>query len=544
MATDVSERTAAAAAPRASRWRSFPRNIWRQLTSMRSALILLFLLALASVPGALIPQWTTNATKAQSYLDNHGWWGDLLNRLGFFNVFSSPWYAAIYLLLFTSLVGCLVPRSWEFARTLGQPPVVTPRNLARLPLHAERTTQVPVAGAADRIVAGLRGWRVARRTEGAGPGAAVTISAEKGYLREVGNLVFHLSLLGLLVAVAVGKLFGYEASVIVTAGLPGSGSEFCSQAGAYDEFRPGTLVDGTAMAPFCLNVDSFSATYNDTGEAQSFATQIRSSANGSGDWSTHTVEVNDPLHIAGQRVYLLGHGYSPTFTVTYPDGHQQSSTVPFTPEDELFTSQGAVKFLDPPGFTAADQRTHQLAIVGIFAPSASIHGGLMTSTYPAAEQPGVAVDIYQGDVGLDTGMDQSIFSIDMNQVSRGLLVKQARVNLALGESTTLPDRTKITFSGLHEWVSLQTSYDPAQGWALAFAALLLIGLMTSLIIKRRRVWYRITPGTAADPTTRVEIGGLARTDQAGYGSEFERLAVLAGDPDRAGPARRGLRGWR
>ena len=544
MATDVSERTAAAPPPRASRWRSFPRNVWRQLTSMRSALILLFLLALASVPGALFPQWSTNPTKAQSYLDNHGWWGTLLNRLGFFNVFSSPWYAAIYLLLFTSLVGCLLPRSWEFLRTLGQPPVATPRNLARLPLQAQRTTAAQAPAAADRIVAGLRGWRIARRTEGSGPGAVVTISAEKGYLREVGNLVFHLSLLGLLVAVAVGKLFGYEASVIVTAGLPGIGSQFCSQAGAYDEFRPGILVDGTEMAPFCLNVDSFRATYDDAGQAQSFAAQIRSSANGSGDWTAHTVEVNNPLHIAGQRVYLLGHGYSPTFTVTYPDGQQQSSTVPFTPEDELFTSQGAVKFLDPPGYTAADQRTHQLAVVGIFAPSASIHGGLMTSTYPGPEQPGVAVDIYRGDVGLDTGMDQSIFSIDMNQVSRGLLAKQARVNLALGESTSLDDGTRITFSGLHEWVSLQTSYDPAQGWALVFAVLLLLGLMTSLTIKRRRVWYRITPGPAADATARVEVGGLARTDQAGYGSEFERLAALAGDPDRAGPGPRRPRGWR
>ena len=48
-------------------------------------------------------------------------------------------------------------------------------------------------------------------------GDVAEISAEKGYLREFGNIVFHFSLLGLLVAIAVGKLFGYEGNVIVIA---------------------------------------------------------------------------------------------------------------------------------------------------------------------------------------------------------------------------------------------------------------------------------------------------------------------------------------
>ena len=41
---------------------------WRQLTSMRVALILLFLLALASIPGSLFPQRGINPTKVQQYL--------------------------------------------------------------------------------------------------------------------------------------------------------------------------------------------------------------------------------------------------------------------------------------------------------------------------------------------------------------------------------------------------------------------------------------------------------------------------------------------
>ena len=100
----------------------------------------------------------------------------------------------------------------------------------------------------------------------------MTISAEKGYIREVGNLVFHLSLLGLLVAIAVGKIVGYEGSVIVNVG-----SQFCSTSPAsYDNFRPGLLVDGTQISPFCVDVQQFSASYTDAGQASGFLAKVRS----------------------------------------------------------------------------------------------------------------------------------------------------------------------------------------------------------------------------------------------------------------------------
>jgi cytochrome c biogenesis protein len=522
---------------------AFLRNVWRQLTSMRTALILLFLLAVASLPGALLPQWSLNSAKTAQYIADYPTIGPWLDRLGFFEVFGSPWYSAIYLLLFVSLVGCLTPRTWEFAGQLRARPVATPRNLARLPHYDRRDVSGSVDEVADRIAAGLRGWRIARRTEDRpGPSAAgagadtvgVTISAEKGYLREVGNLVFHFSLVGLLVAIAVGKLVGYEGSVIVNVG-----SQFCSTSPAsYDNFRPGLLVDGTDLTPFCLDVRSFTADYTPAGQAVGFAADVGSqtgTAAGGAAWDANLLQVNDPLRLAGERVYLIGHGFTPHFQVTFPDGTERDYQQPFAPEpnDPNFTSQGAVKILDPPGVTGEDVRKHQLAIVGIFAPTATlVHGGIMTSEFPSAQNPGVAVDVYRGDLGMEGGRSQSVFSIDTNQVEKGALVKQARSNLMPGESVTLDDGTVITFTGYNEWVSLQTSYDPAQGWALAFAVTLLIGLMISLVIKRRRVWYRIheanpvTPPGPGDRTV-VEIGGLARTDQAGYGEEFGVLAALA-----------------
>src|ERR1051326_4747022 len=120
------------------------RTLWRQLTSMRTALLLLTLLALAAIPGTLLPQRGLNPVKVNTFLDNHPHLGRLLDKLSLFDVFAAPWLAAIYLLLFISLVGCLVPRIRLHARALRRRPPNAPRHLLRLPASMEwRTDQSP-----------------------------------------------------------------------------------------------------------------------------------------------------------------------------------------------------------------------------------------------------------------------------------------------------------------------------------------------------------------------------------------------------------------
>lgn len=539
MATDTAT-AAAPGSPGASGRRpvspvvSFLRNTWRGLTSMRTALILLFLLALASLPGALLPQWSLNQSKTMDYIAAHPFWGPWLNRLGFFEVFASPWYSAIYLLLFISLVGCLLPRTFEFVRQIGARPVSTPRNLARMPLSDSYRVDGSAEEVADRVEAKLRAkhWRLTRRTE---PNGVHTLSAEKGYLREVGNLVFHFSLLALLIAVAVGKLFGYEGSVIQQVGQP-----FCSVSPVqYDNFRPGLTVDGTDMTPFCLQIKDFQSTWSPSGQALSFHTDVDYQAageTGSDVWHPARVQVNDPLRMSGERLYLLGHGYAPQIKVTFPGGQVREYSAPFISNDPMLLSTGAIKITDPPGVPADQLTQHQLAIAGLFAPTAAEHGGIMTSVFPAADKPGIAVDIYRGDLGMEGGRPQSVYAISQEQVDKGALKKLDRVNLNVGDTTKLDDGTTIEFTGYKDWVSLQTSYDPGQTLALISAILLLLGLMTSLTIKRRRIWFRLLPDTAgpaggADEVRRtvVRVGGLARTDQAGYGSEFDQVSRWADD---------------
>ena len=91
--------------------RSFLRWCWRQLTSMRTALILLLLLSIAAIPGSLFPQRTQNPLKVREYFINDPESAKWLDRFSLFDVYGSPWFSAIYLLLFVSLIGCVLPRS-------------------------------------------------------------------------------------------------------------------------------------------------------------------------------------------------------------------------------------------------------------------------------------------------------------------------------------------------------------------------------------------------------------------------------------------------
>ncbi|MBE9374892.1 cytochrome c biogenesis protein ResB [Saccharopolyspora sp. HNM0983] len=522
---------------------AFLRNTWRGLTSMRTALVLLFLLAMASLPGALIPQRSQNQTEVDRYFDEYPTLAPVLDDLGVFEVFSSVWFASIYVLLFISLIGCLVPRCAEHYRQWRAKPVRTPRNLSRMPHHAETTVDGSVDDALGAARSRLRGWRTAEEEE---PDGARSISAERGYLREAGNLIFHFALVGLLIAFAGGKLYNYEGQVIVMA----DGSEFCN-AGTYnyDSFIAGLNVDGTGLNEFCVRVNDFDVQYQHTGQVQSYVvdTEYQSTEDlQTGQWQPHRLEVNHPLRTSGDRVYLTGNGYAPQFTVTFPDGQQRTQLTQWQPVDvPTMLSQGATKFDRPGVEDERERRQNQIAVSGLFAPTPAFDGAVLSSQFPDLNDPTVAVDVLRGDLGLDSGRGQSIFSVDQQMVEQGRLNREARENLRVGEEVRLADGTTVRFDGVERFANLQVSHDPTQMWVLGFAILIIAGIGASLTIKRRRVWVRARPADPADPDagrTIVEIGGLARTDQAGYGEEFYTLTedILGTDADRTSETRADL----
>jgi cytochrome c biogenesis protein len=480
---------------------------------MRTALILLFLLAVASVPGSLFPQQGVDPASVQQYYAAHPALAPLLGKLGLFNVFAAPWFAAIYLLLFASLVGCVLPRTYRLARSGRTPPPRAPRNLARLPFSARHETALAPEAALAAASGLLRGrrFRLAQSRDLAGDG---WVSAEKGYRREAGNLLFHIALTGVLVSISLGGLYGYKADKLLV-----EGQSFADTVTALDEYHPGRLVTPADLPPFTLTLDNFTARYITSGSLREqpsyFDAHISYSAQPGGTVRSYNLEVNHPLSVDSTKVYLLGHGYAPVFKVTDARGRVvYNAATPFLPADQAsYLSEGVVK--------VPDAQPSQLGFIGVFLPTAVDVGGQLESMFPAANNPAVSLIAYSGNLGMDSGVAQSVYQLNTNGMHR---LSSKPVVLTVGQSEKLPGGRTISFTGYRQWVSLQVTHDPGQLPALLFAVAALIGLLLSFLVRRRRVFVRAYAGESGGCV--VEVGGLARTDVGGgFDAEFAGLAA-------------------
>ncbi len=295
----------------------FARWTWRQLCSMRTALVLLFLLAIAAIPGSLIPQERVDPSAVAAFKDRHPSVTPLFERIGMFNVYSSVWFSAIYLLLMLSLIGCIIPRFLTYARNFRARPPKAPRNLSRLSAYDTWTTEAPVEAESERARALLAGQR--RRVEVYADGDDIVVSAEKGYVREAGNLLFHVALLVVLVGVAVTGLFGFKGSAAVI-----SGNGFSNTLIQYDDFTPGAWFDSADLAPFHFAVKDFHVTWGSEGSGSgtplTFDADLSVTDEVGAQPYDYDLRVNHPLVVDGTSVFLVGHGYAPRVTVRDGDG--------------------------------------------------------------------------------------------------------------------------------------------------------------------------------------------------------------------------------
>jgi len=529
--TVVEDRPATSDAPpprRGNRLWALLRNSWRQLTSMRTALILLFLLAVAAVPGSIFPQRGVNRENVAEYFAEHPKLAPQLDRFFAFDVYSSPWFAAIYLLLFASLIGCVVPRLRDHVRALTTVPPQAPKRMDRLPHHdsGPRRPEEPAAAAAEvaRILRRRR-WRTRLRETPDG----WTVAAEKGYLKETGNLLFHFAMLAILVGVGFGHWYGWHGNRLL---VEGTDQGFCNVVTQHDESVLGPRVDTSDLPDFCLRMTEFAATYQTNGVPKSFRATVDVSEAG-GEYRSRTFTVNDPLRLDGANVYLLGQGYAPVLKYTDRYGAEQSKVVPFLPTDGMLTSEGVVQFPDVNIDPATGKRDPalQMGFEGVFLPTGGTDGSAL-SKFPAADNPVLYLAAYRGDLGLDVGTPGSVFALNREQIADGDLKKisgERPYVLRPGEKWTLDDGSTLEFSGIRRFATISIRHDPTQGVMLVGAVLGLAGLMLSLSVHRRRVWFRVTPGEGGSV---IEAGGLPRTDYSGFGEEFAALTrhVKEGTP--------------
>ena len=464
------------------------RFAWRQLTSMRTALILLMMLGLAAIPGSLIPQRTSNPIAVRDFLEAKPGLSVWYERFSLFDVYSSPWFSAIYILLFISLIGCVLPRTVEHFHAMRALPPLTPRNLDRMEFYSTFEASAQTLGQA-------RAWfkknRFRVREENG------SISAEKGYLRETGNLLFHLSLIFILIGVSFGSLYGLRGEAIVNVG-----ERFVNVPTSYDTLALGKLTKDSDLPQFTITVDKFVAQYNPkTSAPLDYTANVTTVING--ESKSQIIKVNSPLTFGSTRVYLQANGYSPVVTVRDSQGKVAfQGPVTFLPQDGNLRSIGAIKVPD------ADP---EVGFVASFLPTYSRttnNGGI--SIYPQLLDPRLLFSVWSGDLGLNSGIPQSVYRIDTSKMQNlGL------GSLKIGESYSYPGGT-ITLEGVVPWINLQFVEDRGKGFALFGAIFAILGLLSSLYGRRRRIWVRITG-------SRVEVAGLAKNNAPGLESEIARL---------------------
>ncbi|NMM18125.1 MAG: cytochrome c biogenesis protein ResB [Cellulomonas sp.] len=501
---------------------------WRQLSSMRVALLLLMLLAVAAVPGSVFPQRPQFPEKVAQYLLDHPALGPLLDRVGMFDVYTSVWFSAIYLLLFISLVSCILPRTRSHLRALRAQPPRTPRRFERFPALGSTVSGATPEAVVHAAASTLRGryrrlprFRTDVRDEGEG---TWSVSAERGYLRETGNLVFHLALVGLLVSVATGQLLHYRGQTILV-----EGHGFANAQTDYDTFEAGSAFDPATLVPFTLGLDRFTSRFDPrTLQSRAFLAEVTLVEPGKNPRAT-TIQVNHPLTAGRAKVYLQGNGYAPDVVVRDAAGKVAfSGAVPFLPQDTVYTSNGVIKVPDVSGGQA------QIGLVGSLLPTAQqISPTIWRSIDPEPSDPVLVLAVWSGNLGLDTGRPQNVYTLDDARMKKSVEADGTPATLRIrpGETVALPGGLgTLEFRALPRFVALDLRYDPALAFVLTFALAALAGLATSLFTPRRRVWVRATPDPDDPRRTLVTAAALARGDDIALPTEIDR--VLAGLPDR------------
>lgn len=521
--TKVSEAKADAALPALGpmgmlRW------AWTQLTSMRTALFLLLLLAVAAVPGSLFPQRPANPSVVTEYIRNNPDYGKLLDTLQLYDVYSSAWFSAIYLLLFISLIGCVVPRAIAHYKAMRSQPPRTPKRLSRLPEYG--TLVIPAdagipAPAAINSAAGVlkkRGYRVeVRDADGDRP----SLGAERGFAKEVGNLMFHTSLIGVLVSVAVGGLFGYSGQRILV-----EGDTFVNTLVGYDQFTPGTNFQSSQLQPYSLQLDKFDITFDRESEGKlgqpiDFSAAVTTKENPDAPAQKEILKVNDPITLGGTSIYLTGNGYAPVVTIRDGEGNvaMQGPVVAKLQGDNYYSSV-VIK--------VPDAKPDQLGFQGFFLPTAFVSNeGVSFSGDPELFNPQLSLNSFYGDLGLDDGAPQNVFEIDVRELTplNARNLDAGGITLVPGNSYTLPDgKGTISFDGVKRYIGVDIHHNPGQLYALIFALLAVAGLILSLYVNRRRVWIRT--GTHEDGRTMVEYGLLARGEDHRLAGEADAVRKL------------------
>lgn len=489
--------------------------VWRTLRSMRTALILLLMLALASVAGSLIPQLPNTPDRVREYIAEHELLGRFYLEAGLFDVFGSWWFVLITTLLFVSLVACLFPRTRAMVRALRQRPIHA-RELDAFPLYRELEVDAPPHMAAEGAYRILRrrGFRVSL------DGSAV--AAEKGVLREVGSLAFHWAFILLLLGVVVGKGTGYAGQAVLY-----EGETWIDAAANYDgRVRTGRFFGGEFSGTRLTLVD-YADRFRQSGLPMDFRSTVRAADADGRPLGTEEIRVNHPFRVGDLRVFQFGFGWAPTVEILQ-GGEVIAGSAPIELDQDpapegvsqlAMPWRGTIKLagLEPQMAVDLELWPDGRALLARLEDPGAPPQAMVTQF-----QPVIRYRVWQGELS-----DLSTHTLDTRFLEAvpgagGLLFGREANGLLEGSTAPAgwPRDLTVRFADLRQYSVLQVTRDRGVPVVLLAAILILVGLLPALYSSRRKVWVRAEPGERG---TVLKIGGLALQRRVQFDEEFERV---------------------
>jgi cytochrome c biogenesis protein len=485
---------------------------------MRTALILLLMLALGSVVGSLVPQEMNSPDRVAQIVTDHPLLGLFYRKAGFFEVFGSWWFTLIATLLFISLFACLIPRTRATFRNARQRPIQA-REIDAFPLYRE----VHLGATPDVVLASARrvlGRRMFRTAAGEGQ-----VAAEKGAAREIGSLLFHWAFVLLLLGVVIGKGTGYVGHAVIV-----EGKTFVDARANYSgQIRSGRFFTEN-FSGIGIHLLDFQDTFRSSGIPMDFVSRVQLLDPSGAVARTVDIRVNHPAHFDGMDIFQYGFGWAPVVQIR--QGSNVIATGPVAMDQDPAPKD--VPALALPWYST-EKLTNLSPNLGVsleFWPDSAAFYTMQTTgqpvQMPTLNAPFIRFSTYDGKI-FDPSQTIHLDTSGMTKVGSGIVGQGQTVDLRTGEPLR-PDpktgqidygsRLTVSFPSVRQYSVLQVSRDRGVSIVFLAAILILVGLLPALYTARRRIWVRVQP---AGTGSVMQIGGFSLQRKTQFEEEFARV---------------------
>jgi len=444
-----------------------PPHVWlfRRLTSMRTALTLLFVLGLLTLAGTLLVQVPSGvagnhavyAEWLNTVRPRYGGWTDVLDKLGLFSVFSSLWFRGTVLLLVASVVMCSARRMPGLWRTATKPRMVmTDAFFERAP-HTAKIAAGEDTGAALAALGGAfrkNRFHVAVERDG----EDVHVCADRFRWSPFGRVAVHVSFIVILIGAVLTGTGGFRDESFAV--------------------PIGSRVDvghGTGLA---VEAKSFVDSYYPSGPPREYVSRL-ALYRGGARVTEQTARVNHPVRYDGVTFYQSFFGPAVMMRASTPDGR-------------VVFDQGVAQ-----PYSSRDERD----VIGRFALPRQGLTAFVVSPASGATDPGIPtgetqLEVYKAGDNAPVGIRA----------------------LAPGRPTTIAG-VDFTFMREGEFTGLIVAHDPGAIVVWIGATLLVLGLFTAFFFPHRRIRAVVRRGTDG---SEIAVGAIERHNAA-FPAQFEHL---------------------